>query len=238
MSFAATLCPVGWGFDTIHVFTPALAARLKAAHYPGPLLALWRYVSLGEPFSRADITPGERDAILGAGWLLGLVQHVQRPSWQADAGLGAAHGCAAVAHAASVGYPAGCHIALDLEGVGNPGAPVMGYVVRWAEKAHAAGYRVLLYCGYDDGLTDTQVTALAQGGHVDEFWSDFGPRSLPIPYQFSVKQHAQTLVAGVSVDPDEIRLAGLALMGLVPDTIPAPPPEDAEPHHDETDPHT
>jgi hypothetical protein len=236
MSFQPVPLSRGWCFDTIHQFSAADAARLKASGYVGqPLLALWRYVSLGAP-SAADITPAERDAILGAGWLLGLVQHVQRPSWQADPASGLSHGAAAVAHAQMVGYPPGCHLAVDMEGLGDQGAPVMGYVVAWADAAHAAGYRVLMYEGYDDGLTNAEHQALSDGGYVDAWWSDYGPRTLPQSLRFALKQHSQTTVAGIGVDPDEVLISGaIAVMGLASsaDTDPAPP----MPHEDETEPH-
>lgn len=230
VSFVASTLGRGWGFDTTHRFTAVDAARLKAASWVGPTLALWRYVSLGAP-SPADITPDERDAILGAGWLLGLVQHVQYPSWHADPASGLAHGKAAVAHAQLVGYPPGCHLAVDMEGLGDEGAPVMGYVVSWADTVHAAGYRVLMYVGYLDGLPDAVVRALVEGGYVDAFWSDFGPRALPMGLGFAIKQHAETTVAGIQVDPDEVLLPGLiAVMGLAPD-------EDVEPHPNLDEPH-
>jgi hypothetical protein len=65
----------------------------------------------------------------------------------------------------------------------------------------------------DDGMTQAQHSELASV--VDAWWSDFGPRQLPTPLRFSLKQHAQTSVAGIGVDPDEILIdAALVLMGL------------------------
>jgi hypothetical protein len=233
MSFAPQLLGRGWCFDSVHPFTATDATRLKAASWVGPTLALWRYVSLGAP-SPADITVAEVSAILGAGWLLGLVQHVQRPSWQADPASGLAHGKAATDHAALVSYPQGCHIGLDMEGLGDSGAPVVGYVVAWADAVHAAGYRVLLYLGYDDGIADTAMGRLVAGGYIDALWSDYGPRTLPTGLSFALKQHAQTTVVGIGVDPDEVLSPGvIAVMGLaVPSeaiTLDDLPPE---PHTD------
>lgn len=204
-----------WGFDLNWMLSAGEAGVLKKAPYPGqPTSVLWRYVSLGDP-SPHDITVAERDNILGAGWLLGLVQHVQYPSWSADPAGGMAHGAHAVAHAQLVGYPPGCHIGLDMEGLGNAGAPVMGYVVAWADAVHAAGYRVLMYVGYQDGLTAAQHKSLQDGGYVDAWWSDFGPRSLPEGCAFAMKQHTQTTIAGIQVDPDEVLLPGvIAVMGI------------------------
>lgn len=217
-TYCATPCPAGYAYDTSWKLTSGEAGVLHRAPPPvgvsGAPVALWRYVSLGTP-STADITVAERDAILGAGWLLGLVQHVERPSWQADPATGMAHGAAAVAHARLVGYPAGAHLGLDMEGLGNADAPVMGYVVAWADAVHAAGYRVLMYVGYDDGLSLGAHKALQDGGYVDAWWSDFGQRQLPEGCSWAIQQHAQTTVAGIAVDPDEILAAGaIALMGL------------------------
>jgi len=228
VSLAAVPLPRGWCFDTIWKFEALSAGRLKDASWVGPTLALWRYVSLGAP-DMHDIDVAERDAILGAGWLLGLVQHVERPSWQANRANGLSHGTSAAAHARLVGYPPACHIGLDLEGLGDSGVPVMSYVQAWADAVHAVGYRVLLYVGYDDGLPDAMVTSLSEHGYVDAFWSDYGPRSLPMGLGWAMKQHAQTTVAGIGVDPDEVLLGGvIAVMGRVADTEPAPPPEDVE----------
>ena len=238
MSFTPTLLPRCCCFDASAKFDAGMAARLKAASYSGqPLKALWRYVSLGHP-GAGDITVAERDAILGAGWLLGLVQHVQYPHWSADPASGIAHGKASADHAAMVGYPQGCHIGLDMEGLGNSGAPVMGYVVSWADAVHAAGYRVLMYVGYDDGLPDPMVSSLASQGYVDAFWSDFGPRTLPAALSFAMKQHVQTTVAGIGVDPDEVLVGGvIAVMGPdAPVTLPDLPPDPASAPED--DPHT
>jgi len=237
MSLVSVPLGRGWCFDTIHQFTLADAIHLKGASYPGqPLLALWRYVGLGAP-SPADITIAERDAILSAGWSLGLVQHVERPSWQANGSNGLSHGTTAAAHARLVEYPLGCHLGLDLEGLGDSGVPVMSYVQAWADAVHAVGYRVLLYVGYDDGLTDAQVTALVGTGAIDAFWSDYGPRTLPAGLSFAMKQHAQTTVLGIGVDPDEVLSPGvICVMGRIADTDPAPP--DVEPHPSQDEEHT
>ncbi len=205
----------GWCFDTNWVLSSGEAGVMKRAPYPGqPTLALWRYVSLGDP-SPNDITTLERDNILNAGWLLGLVQHVQYPSWAASPASGMAHGAHAASHAQLIGYPPGCHLGLDMEGLGNAGAPVMGYVVAWADAVHAAGYRVLMYVGYQDGLSAAQHKALQDGGYVDAWWSDFGPRTLPDGCAWAMKQHVQTTIAGIQVDPDEVLIAGaIAVMGI------------------------
>lgn len=220
MSFAAVSLARSWGYDTDTKLTMGSASVLKRAPYPGqPMLFVFRYVPLSGT-SLGDITIAERDAILAAGWLLGLVQHVLKPSWQADATMGTQHALAAVQAAQAVDYPSGCALGLDMEGLGDAGAPVEAYIQGWSTVVRAAGYKVLLYVGYDDGLTEVQTLAIAD--YVDAWWSDFGPRSLPPPLQFAIKQHAQTKVAGIDVDPDQCLLDGIiSLMGIVLDADPA-----------------
>jgi Domain of unknown function (DUF1906) len=222
VSFAAVPLARSYGYDTDTKLTTGSASVLRRAPYPGTpsgqirqVLFLFRYVPLSG-VSLGDITVAERDVILGAGWLLGLVQHVLRPSWQADATMGTQHALAAVQAAQAVGYPAGCALGLDMEGLGDSGAPVEAYVQGWSTVVRAGGYKTLLYVGYDDGLTAAQTLAIAD--YVDAWWSDFGPRSLPPPLQFSLKQSAQTTVAGIGVDPDQcLRDGTICLMGSVPD---------------------
>jgi len=215
----------GWMFDTSWRFSAAGAASLLAAPYPGtPKVGLWRYVSLGAP-SPADITTQERDLTFAAGWgSLGLVQHVERPSWIATPQNGQQHGAAAVFHAQLIGYPLGCHITPDMEGLGDSGAPVQQYLEGWAKEVNGAGYLTLPYDGYDDGMPDAVKLALVSGGFVrpTDWWSDYGPRRLPPGLSWVGKQHSQTTVGGVVVDPDEVLVDNVLVLM-------APGLEDVEP---------
>ena len=206
----------GWTFDTIHVFSQADASRLLAASWIGPKRGLWRYVSRGQP-SPGDITVVERDNIFAGGWdALGLVQHVDKPSWIADSTKGTDYGTAAARHAQLVEYPVGCHIVPDIEGLGDAGAPVYDFIAYWSDAVMAQGYLPLPYDGYDDGLAAQWKTQLVTRGIVraSDWWSDFGPRSLPPGRSWVGKQHEQTTVAGIGVDPDEVLVDNvLVLMG-------------------------
>ena len=218
MTFAPIPLPLCWGFDTNEKLTCAMARALLMTPFPAsPRAFLGRYVSLGNP-SPSDITPDERDGVFAAGWQwLLLVQHVEYPHWSTSAAVGDQHGAAAVRHAQLVEYPAGCHLAVDIEGVGTPGSPTYDYLACWAAPVHRAGYKVLCYDGYDDGLPLDLKARLTAAGIVDAWWSDFGPRSLPDGQRFAVKQHAQTKVAGIDVDPDEVLVPGVVMvMGLAP----------------------
>jgi glycoside hydrolase-like protein len=207
MNFTSLSLPRGWSFDTDWKFTQVTAAALLAAPYVGtPKRAVLRYVSLGAP-SASDITVVERDAVFAAGWqALGLVQHVELPHWIASPQNGQQHGAAAVAHAQLIGYPTGCHIGVDIEGLGNAGAPVQQYVSAWATEVNGAGYLTLPYDGYDDGMPAAVKLALVAAGLVrtGDWWSDFGPRVLPAGLLWALKQHSQITLGGVEIDPDEI----------------------------------
>lgn len=230
MNYVARPLPRGWAFDTSWAFNARTAAALLAAPWPGDKVGLIRYVSLGKP-SPSDISIQERDSIFIGGWrALGLVQHVEMPHWIATPQSGSDHGKAAVEHAQLVGYPAGCHLTPDIEGLGNAGAPVQQYLEGWCTAAIDAGYLVAPYDGYDDGLPAAVKLSLVQNGYVssDAWWSDFGPRTLPDGLSWAAKQSTQRTVGGVLVDPDQILLESvLKFMALeddenVPDTDPHP----------------
>jgi Domain of unknown function (DUF1906) len=207
MIFKAATVSRGWMFDTDSKFTATSAKSLLAAPSPAsPKLGIIRYVSLGAP-SPSDITLAERDIVFDAGWeFLGLVQHVPFPHWSASPELGSQHGNAAVVHAQSIGYPTGCHIAVDMEGLGNAGAPVLQYMIGWCSAALVAGYKPLPYDGYEDGMPDETKNMLVAMGLVDPhtWWSDYGPRQLPWAMPFALKQHTQATIGGVLVDADQV----------------------------------
>jgi hypothetical protein len=202
-----------WGFDTTYKFDAVSARRIFSTPYQGhDLLFIFRYVSLGTPNLAYDISPGERDAILSAkpGVSLGLVQHVNFPSWQGNSQVGALHGKAAVAHAKLV-YSAGADLVVDMEGLGDSGAPVEAFLTEWLKPVQDAGYNVsggVEYEGYLDGIPSmVRRRAMYDARTVRKVWSDFGHRE-PLPgVGFVCTQHAQTMHAGIEIDPDEARVA-------------------------------
>lgn len=197
------------GADTTFKFDVASAKRLRAAN---PLYFLLRYLSLGSPNFAYDISPGERDAIFEAGFKgLGFVQHVEYPHWMAGAADGAVRGKAAAAHAKLVAAPVGTDIIVDMEGLGNPGAPAEAFLTEWLKPVQDAGFNAgggVEYEGYDDGILNMQVRQrLYDSGVVKKVFSDFGHRE-PLPgVGFVMVQHPQTMIAGIEVDLDEARPA-------------------------------
>lgn len=216
----AVKIPSGWGVDTNQKLTKTSATGLRQTPLSGgqQINFVWRYVSLGAP-SPADITEQEVEDIISSDLKLLLVQHVQYPGWASSIDNGIAHGKAAVKHAQLVKYDQGCHLALDMEGVSNPGSVTISYVRAWAGEVHAAEYKVCLYVGYNCGLSPVQLSQLADAGVVNVFWSDFAWRPDPPAYGYACKQHVQCVVAGVTVDPDQCfpDLKGNVLIGMSPD---------------------
>ncbi len=229
--------PKGWAFDTSAKLTRASARSMLISPFAGcqrtpasaPRVALIRYLSLGTP-SMGDLDIPERDAIFDAGWpAIGLVQHVNLPSWIADSRNGTTHGQAAARHAQLIEAAPGTDITPDIEGLGSNGATAYDYLCYWADAVrylglgvdqitqdvvdHPPGYGVRPYDGYDDGLPDVYKSLLLTRGIVaaNKWWSDYGPRELPPPEQFSMKQHTQITLGGVPADPDEVLIDGVIM---------------------------
>lgn len=225
----ATRCvplPDCWGLDTNAKISESRAQALAASKLPGgqAVQFVWRYVSLGPP-SPSDITSDERDGILGAGLWLMLVQHAHLPGWVASQAQGKRDGDFAQEHAHSVAYPLGCSLAFDLEGCRSVGPAVIDHCTEWALAVADAGFSPVLYVGYATGLTPTAL------GHLPfrAYWSDFGQRSVQ-PQGFACKQHAQSALAGIPIDPDH------ASPDIVGNTLYAMAALDVSQHIETTDP--
>ena len=212
------------GVDTSGKLTPAMARALAGSSWQGaPIRFVFRYVPLPGNAGHGDIDPGELEAIIGAGLMLGLVQHCRLPGWAASGMQGTLDGKAASYAAKLAGYQLGAHLAFDLEGCRDSGAPVAAHVNAWAAEVSAAGYEPLLYVGYAAGLGPAELYDLPL---VNAYWSDYGPRSVATR-GFCLRQHAQTALAGITVDPDvataDVLGGRLLLMGREPaPTDPAP----------------
>ncbi|MGH6877090.1 MAG: glycoside hydrolase domain-containing protein, partial [Rhizomicrobium sp.] len=160
-----------YGFDTDTKLTAASAKALRASIYNGnPIEFAVRYVSI-EGESGSDITAEEVDIILSANLALLLVQHVRNPNWSPSAAQGTKDGIQAAKNAATVGYAKGCHLVVDLEGIlpGTAASVVIAYINSWASAIIAAGYRAMVYVGYNTMLTPTQLYENLPNVHA--YWS-------------------------------------------------------------------
>jgi hypothetical protein len=206
--------------DTNYKPTELQARQMWAAGVRG----IWRYVFFG-PARPGDLDGAELQILLGLGFWVGCVQHVPKESWHADISTGLAHAQSSVSNAIRAGYvtPEGQHpvaLALDMEGIGNPGASSLAYARVSLQVRHTQGYQGVVYCGYDSGLKSEDLDSLNDdescGGSMLEWWCDFAPlTSRPVPARgYAGHQKPQSVLGGVPVDVDQV-LRDNAIYGLV-----------------------
>lgn len=188
--------------------SPHLIAALKGYTPPGkillaPKLGIGRYVPLPGVQSGGDITALELQALTAAELLVFLVQHVRYPGWDPTQHDGAKDGQHAADHALAVGYPAGAHLYLDLEGVGMMGTvgSTTAFASDWQRAVLAAGFRAGLYVGYAVPLSATDLFMLRG---FNSYWSDAGPRVVA-KRSFAIKQGKTVTIDGVKFDEDDVR---------------------------------
>ena len=216
MSYVPIALDGCWGVDTSAKLSASAIQALASATVLGqPIRAVCRYVFFGPP-KGGDIDELELERIRTAGLVLWLAQHVRSGSWVASGPLGAVDGQWAVRNALAAGYapvaasppPALC---LDMESVRNPGPDAVAHALQWRDVVALAGFRPVVYIGFDCGLTPAELATLGV-----PIWSDYGTRVPPPGRGFAGKQHSQTTVAGVGVDPDEFHadMAGECVYGM------------------------
>lgn len=146
-----------FGFDCNTIVRPADAATFVATGYKFAIRYVPRVGALPH-----DITAVELRMLLNAGLGVMLVQHVERdapPWWSPTEAKGMAYGERAAEYAASIGYPKGATLWLDLEGTVPTTDPeiVIRYANAWFGKVTAAGFQPGVYVGYGAILTPTQL---------------------------------------------------------------------------------
>jgi hypothetical protein len=190
-----------WGVDCDTVLAATIAAGLRAA---GAAFAL-RYLG--------SLTPGELQAILETGMLVGVVTYADE--WE---------GASTVADLRALGVPAGVTVWLDVEGLG-PGVTAdeaTAKINAWSETVVAAGYLAGLYVGDSQPLDAAQLYAMAPTA----YWRS---ASLVVEPEcgYQLVQSPTTTLAGVSVDVDYVmpdRRGRLpAFVGLPPSAVPTAP---------------
>jgi glycoside hydrolase-like protein len=184
--------------DTDIRLNPVVLGQVEAAGYAG----VARYVPLPGDGAANDIRADELGAVMEAGLGLLLVQHVRFPHWDPAMHSGGTDARVAVQFAMEVGYLAGAHIFLDLEGiVPGTGTATKAFAEAWAATVVGAGYRAGCYVGFDVPLTPQELFDLHD---INSYWSDAGPRNVAVR-GFAIKQHPQIQIAGVNFDPDTVQ---------------------------------
>jgi hypothetical protein len=194
--------------DTSAKLTRSNYRALKSAG----VAVVFRYVFFGSPRPQ-DLDMTELADAADEGMAIGVVQHVRKgnPGWHASAIVGNSDGLAAVANAIKAGYVGApgqpdIVMALDLEGVANPGGECFGHASAWCKVVRAAGYAPLIYIGYDSGLDAAAIDALACPA-----WVDYAPLSMrPRPTAgYVMQQRKQSTIAGIGVDVDDVLQDGM-----------------------------
>jgi hypothetical protein len=191
------------GFDCNNRVSYAQAQKFKAAGYSFAV----RYVRRGLSASR-DISPAEMVALLEAGLSIMLVQHVALPGWRPTATLGATYGATAEEEAQKAGYPLGCTLWCDLEGVASSSAAidVKAYCNAWYDKVKAAGYIPGLYVGDSPGLNAKQLYYLLR---FQAYWRAYNLNADQVPVVRGVQMRQypypkpERRVKGISFEYDE-----------------------------------
>lgn len=188
------------GFDSDSVITPATAADAMGQGYQFCL----RYVSLSAEMASGDLTYQEALNIVNSGLALMPVQHVRAPGWTPSAQLGTTYGTNAANHAASVGFPAGVNIWLDLEGIEpqTPAQDVIAYCTSWYSCVKAANFLPGIYVGANAILNGQQLYDLP----FEHYWQSAS--SVPVlparGYQMQ-QLLSNTPINSISVDKDFIK---------------------------------
>lgn len=190
MKIIATSAADGtFGFDANTIVRPADAATFVKAGYKFAIRYVPRVGALPH-----DITGAELRMLLNSGLGVMLVQHVERdgpPWWTPTDAKGVAYGERAAEYAASVGYPKGATLWLDLEGIAPKTDPdvVIRYANAWFDKVAAAALQPGVYVGYGAILTATQLYRRLK---FARYWASYNldEDQYPATRSICMKQHA------------------------------------------------
>jgi Domain of unknown function (DUF1906) len=160
-----------------------------------------RYVPLPGNDSAGDISRTELENICGAGLELMLVQHPRYAGWDPSQHSGDADAAAALMKAADIGYPHGCHLYLDLEGINSSAFATISYSVDWQHTLIAGLLNAGLYVGYGVPLHPQDLFDLPG---FNTYWSD--PANRQVATRGTAMLQGPTVtIAGVKFDLDAMR---------------------------------
>jgi hypothetical protein len=183
-------------FDVDQPLSGPQAAEFVLAGYSGCI----RYFPLNSSDVPGCLTALELQVLISAGLAVAGVQHVDSPPWSPTAALGSAHGQYAVAHAKTIGYPAGGPIYCDLEEVaaGTTAQQVIDYCTNWYNEITNAGFFAGLYCGWNIVLTAKQLYDLP----YKSYWKSYNYDNGVATRGFQLIQKTQQTIHGILYDPD------------------------------------
>jgi hypothetical protein len=188
-----------------------------AALYAAGVRAIFRYVFFSEPRA-GDLDAPELEILTGEGLIVCVVQHPRLPenntlsiaTGKADAQWAITNALAAGYDPASVGGP--LSLALDMEGVRNPGPDSVAHAMTWTNIASigvgGSGFSPVTYIGYASGLSGADCDEMLP---EVEFWLDDGPYNLrpKVARGYALKQGAGSKIAGVDTDSNAVLKDGV-----------------------------
>lgn len=186
--------------DTDQKLTIAQIKAIAKTTYQGRKpFGIFRYLSLYQINTKADLDPEEASAITGEGLALGAVQHALDPGWTASAQLGQTLGTVALRHAQLVGLPETMHISQDDEGAGNSGTPVRDCYIAWNAVLAGGIFAPLQYVGYKPGLTPEELYDIP---NVHGYWG--APGAVVATRGFFLRQGLTITLPGLGqFDPND-----------------------------------
>jgi hypothetical protein len=205
MTLVARAAPVGLAIDCDFALTSAKLTALKAYRDAKgrPVLAVGRYVGLPGVLPGDDLTAEELALLCGAGFACFVIQHPRYPGWSPAASNGAIDGQRAANLCMFAGYPKGCHVYQDIEGVklGTNPLSVIQFAEEWSVAVAQASFACALYRGFDSWLTPGTAYALPR---TNSYY--LAPGQLPTETRGDAIVQGETFpIPGVgNVDRDEI----------------------------------
>lgn len=207
MELIAAPATIGNWVDTDFPLSPHAISALVSVGKKGVV----RYVPLPGNDSAGDISRTELENLCSAGLEVLLVQHVRFPGWNPALHSGDADAAAVLKKAAEVGYPHGCHVYLDLEGINGSAAGTIAYAIDWEHTLIAGLQRAGLYVGYGVPLYAVDLYDLPG---FNTYWSDSADREVATRGT-AIVQGPSVTIAGVAFDLDAVRRDKLGELPLV-----------------------
>lgn len=203
-----TITPGLEGFDSLGAETAAQIDCLSGQGYSFDIIDV-----IG------DAWQGEYAAAKGAGMSVVMFQGFDPATWR-DPAQGTSRGGIIATKVASVGYPKGAQIYLNLEDdiqTGTTRSELLSWVDNWAAQVSAAGYVAGVYVGVPQLLTAADLTQ-AHLPKVGAFWRSASASAPQVSAGYTVRQTAvsQTVCAivnGIDVDVAARSAAGGQLVG-------------------------
>ncbi len=192
------------GFDVNQRLSYEQALAFKKLGYE----FVMRYVGRLQKSPSIDIDKVETDNILKAGLSLGIVQHCPPKPGLIPLKLTAVeYGRNAVTFAKEAGYKQDCIIYLDLEDVNIAYKDKQPFIIdfcnTWYDEVKKAGYVPGVYVGFNCFLSGDELYNKLKFTH---YWKSFSQVPDVTRRSYSMWQDKQTVVNGITIDPDEAML--------------------------------